>query len=626
MTPEKENEELIGIINDKSVDKDVLEVYKKFYKYMTPKERKAWITRRDECWNIIENNIWTEDEKTEIKDKDQVPVRVQKCNKGVQSHAAIVTDNKPQIKVHPISDNDLYLAELIKRAIDFIWEKNDGSGSVYDLVEERDIGGLGFIDVWVDKSIGVFGSIEFEESPPDDFYFDKNSRKPDFSDTDLIKAKLRTREYIRDHYDDISDDDMAFMTELKVQEEGTKSTGVTGADNYKLPDDDVDRQEKRDMKFVWEIEAWLLKTDKEDWIIQSDTEYRELTPEDKQQGESYEDACKRLDGIYWPRVLTKREQRIIVGKKLISSEVNPLGIDADGNPVMPKIAYRAQRTRSAYPISPTYYCLDVQKELCKRHMQGIASASESISPPIVEPENVKWIGKPGNPGSRCIVPKNVAFEPKRMISQNLDFNNFVVLEERDNNYILDQYDSHDVVRGKMPQGSPSGRVVLALQDMAGTMSKPSLRLLEAALVRLAKVVIAMALKYWPRMMWERLIDEEEMFSWTPDGMVNNDPREANFNSPENVEIKAKWQAALKKLDVLDGGQQVNLMDLDIKFTAGSSLPTNRMAKNEIAIDLFAKGLYDREAALEFSEDPNKDRIIKRMKSAEAMSARLAGKK
>ena len=58
------------------------------------------------------------------------------------------------------------------------------------------------------------------------------------------------------------------------------------------------------------------------------------------------------------------------------------------------------------------------------------------------------------------------------------------------------------------------------------------------------------------------------------------------------------------------------MDLDVTMTAGSSMPTNRMAKLEVAIEMVGAGIYDRQAALEYVDDPNKELIVARMAKAD----------
>ena len=80
--------------------------------------------------------------------------------------------------------------------------------------------------------------------------------------------------------------------------------------------------------------------------------------------------------------------------------------------------------------------------------------------------------------------------------------------------------------------------------------------------------------------------------------------------------------ALERVRTNDMSQQgLGLVDIDISVEAGSSLPTNRILKEALAIEKYEKGLYDRETALEYSDDPLKDKAVKRMKEVEAAQAK-----
>ena len=261
----------------------------------------------------------------------------------------------------------------------------------------------------------------------------------------------------------------------------------------------------------------MLKTVKEHWVIIKNPETGmeeprimefDGTPSDKEA----QQAAEELGGKYWPRKMEKRYQRIIVGKKLIEETVNPYGEDADGDPVLNIIPLPHQRTRSSYPMSPTNYARDINREKNKRRAQFIYAASQNINSPIIEPAGkTNWKGNPGTPGSRVEVDSSAAFIPTRLTSGSIDIHRFVQLEELADRDIDDQYDLHDVMRGKIPPGQDNmaGRTVLALQDLGGMMSKPFLRKLESALVRLGKINMSLILRHWPRQMWERLLEEDE---------------------------------------------------------------------------------------------------------------------
>jgi len=622
---------LEAVITGKDASK-ILEVYSYLKIYKEDTKRAEWLTRRDKCWGIIENDKeswWTGEELDEIRRQKQEPNVTNKCVKGVQGKAAIVTDQKPEIKFFPIGSSDLYIAELLKRGHDTVWTKNEGNDVTYDGVEETQVGGISFLKVRHDPSKGPFGRILFEEAPPEDFYWDRNARQKDLSDTHIIEAKLRSKPYIKEHYGDILDEeDLNFKIELKEETDAT-SSGITGADNYaegekdKLDSDSTAQSEPEN---IWEIDAWMLKTGDEDWVVRPGPDglpQAEPIELDKEKKKDLKAGDAIEDGVYWPRKLEKRIHRFIIGKKLIEEQENPHGMDADGNPVLPVIAIRAQRTRNSYPMSPTAYAKDPNRQLNKATLQFAHAIAHLANAPIVRPaQGTKWKGEPGTPGSELLVSQTSAFTPQRLQAGSIDANKFLEIRQMAEADINDMYDIHDVMRGKVPEGTdPSGRVVLALQDMGGMMSKPFLRVLEAALIRLAKVNIAMILKYWPRYMWERLLEEDEWRKWMPDeekAKLGEEMEEPDEEMQEK--IQRKWEDALEKIRPADASKPpgISLIDLDVKLTAGSSLPTNRIAKAQLAMEYVEAGIYDAEAALEYVDDPNKDKIAARMKKKEEM--------
>lgn len=627
---EMKDEETTKQVSGADLDPKVDEVYRLLIKYATDEKRDDWVTLRDKCWDAIENKILTDKDKKELKKFHQEPLEINQCVKGVQGSSAIVTDQKPEIKVYPVGSGDLYVAELLKRGHDLVWTRNEGNDVTYEIVEEVNVGGLSFFDVRFDRNLGILGRIVFEEADPEDIYFDSQSKKKDFSDTHIIKAKQRTKQYIKEHYPDISEKDMEYKIDIKDSSQiAPKSEGITGGDNYpELGKKKINPDDEKKPKIVWEIEAWLLKTEKEDWIVrqvegQKEPEIRsiELTSKEKK-GLNAGDKLK--DGIYWPRQMQKRVHRIIVGKKLIEEHENPHGVDRDGNPVIGIIGLKGQRTRSAYPMSKTAYAVDINRDMIKRRLQFNMLISQNANAPIIQGQGVNWDGPPGSPGSTATVSASNVLTPTRLQPGAIEAQLFIQAENKDVENINDEYDLHDVMRGKIPEGTdPSGRVVLALQDMGGMMSKPSLRALEACLIRLAKVDISLMLRHWPRFMWEKLIEPDEWRNWRPEDKPEAATEEEISPEMQDI-ITAKWNRALDLVSNPDLRKRISLLDLDIKLVAGSSMPTNRIARSMLAMEKVKAGIYDAEAALEYDDDPNKDKIIARMKEREkaAMEAEM----
>jgi hypothetical protein len=124
--------------------------------------------------------------------------------------------------------------------------------------------------------------------------------------------------------------------------------------------------------------------------------------------------------------------------------------------------------------------------------------------------------------------------------------------------------------------------------MAGMMSKPFTRNLEAALARLGKVNMALILKTWPRKMWERLIEQDEFTTWQPEEEKEpqqpmdpfeqmNGQQPPQGPSPEEQEkIANKWMEALDLIRPQDPTKEpgISLLDVDVRVAAGSTTPTN----------------------------------------------------
>jgi hypothetical protein len=137
-------------------------------------------------------------------------------------------------------------------------------------------------------------------------------------------------------------------------------------------------------------------------------------------------------------------------------------------------------------------------------------------------------------------------------------------------------------------------------------------------------------------MWRRLIDDKE---WNDETVV--DPKAGPGEVPQQNPMQAmmggmqeepmqqggitagqRWQEALEKIRPEDPTQEpgISLIDLDVKVLAGSSMPTNRIARQQVALEMKAQGVYDAEAVLDYTDDPAKDKILPRIREMEKAAA------
>jgi hypothetical protein len=380
-------------IDASDADPKVKEVYRLLKKYMDQPERKQWLKTRDDCWDAVyesgeKSTIWTEEERNAMEKKGMVPLTINDLYKGVQGSAAVVTDQKPGITFLPVGSGDLYVAELMKRAHDQVWNQNDGGTEIYEAVKEAKIGGMGLLISRHDPAKGIYGKVVFGNDTPDSLYYDmQEAKKADLSDTHILIARLVTKSYAKDTYEDVTDEDMIFGEQYKPDDRPTQDT-VTGADNYTIgigdnpPIGPADYPQER--KDVWEIEAHLLQRERELWLMipgqNGEFNRQVFTTEQKADAELMQ---KFYPGsVLWKRVVEKRLLRIIVGRKLVKQVldgvetdelVNPYGVDVDGDPVLPVVVLSHDRTRKGKPVAPTVFAKEACRERNKRrpgHLRG----------------------------------------------------------------------------------------------------------------------------------------------------------------------------------------------------------------------------------------------------------------
>lgn len=638
-------------IDNSDAVSEVKEVYRLLKRLMDQPERKKWLRKRRDNWDAVyesegDSTIWTDKQRKDMEDKGMIPLTINDLYKGVQGSSAVVTDQKPGLQFLPIGSGDLYVAELMKRAHDQVWAQNYGNSEVYETVKETKIGGMGALNSFHDPAKGIYGKLVFGNTDPEMIYYDfDKAKKPDLSDVDIIKAHLVTKTYAKETYEGVTDEDLQFSAAPKPDDGATTDT-ASGVDNYTRDQKDDTpagpTEYPEEQEDVWEIEAHLLKREKEYWLMIPDQRggyARQVFGKDRKSEADEALKVSPEGSVVWPRVVEKRALRIVVGKKLIKQTqdgkevdelINPYGIDADGDPIIPIVAFVHDKTRKGKPVGPTEFAKEACRERNKRRAQAIYVVSKNIDAPYyASGDTVKWMKDPVH-GDWLKVDRTAPFPPARLAPGSVaqEALNMEAIAKAD---VDEMYDMQDVMKGKFPKGDPAKGTVMALMDMAGMMSKPFVRNLEAALERLGKINMAIILRTWPRSMWERLIEPEEMQSWEPDKQRTAPNMAEMMNGPDpNQEmgkkqaIASKWQNALELIRPMDPSKEpgITLIDIDVRVAAGSTLPTNRMARMAEARENVKMGIYDARAALDYIDDPHKDEIAARMEQREAMAAQM----
>jgi hypothetical protein len=649
-------EQFLVYTDGNDVNPRVKEIYRALHRYASSDARQEWIKQADECRQAaLENKFFTAAEETEMKDMGAEPHVVNKLVTGVQGSSAIATANRPDIKVFPLRESDPYLAELAKNGLEHVWLKNYGNDVVYDTVEERNISGIGAMYARLDENKGPFGACVFEEDDASLWYWDEESKKRDRSDTHLIKAQLRSLAYIKAHYPELKDDEIVAIQDNFERNPVAMDDTATGEDNYRREEKHHEPHKDGKKRMVWEIEAYMLRVEREQWavVVVGGNPFVIRFKDAKTPKDALEEIARiERDGLngqpvdsiqHWPRKLNNRYLSILVGVKIIpqpSEEpedegkevdevLNPLGLDSDGDPILPVVFYYGQRTSKAYYHAPTFYALGPNRSLCKRETQYTHAVSKNLSAPVVREETgTRWKDpkRPDRPGNELLISKSNR-EPSRLNPGLIDLSALTARIVEDKSNIDEAFGLPEVMQGKVPKGLErmSGRLGLALQDTAVTMHNPSIRSLESALEYLGKLLLAIILRAWPRSKWEALVTEDRINEFRPpEDEINTEADEnkgPDLIAQEKIIRQQKWAAALDKITT----QGMTIVDFNIAITAGSSLPTNRLLKEEAALEKYNSGLYDRRAALEYSGDPHAKEIAARIDKREMEMAQAGAK-
>jgi len=157
---------------------------------------------------------------------------------------------------------------------------------------------------------------------------------------------------------------------------------------------------------------------------------------------------------------------------------------------------------------------------------------------------------------------------------------YILQDAQDSEMLIEKIAGwHEVMQGIMPKGSPSGVAIGQLKESLGPRLRKATRHFDWFLTDLAR----------------KLIDLLE------------------YEDPTTIfdvlDIDDQGNKVSKQISVDDFLKSVSKEN--IRVVSGSTLPTSRMEKANLAIQYMQYGIYDQQAALTYLDDPLKDEIIQR---------------
>jgi len=155
----------------------------------------------------------------------------------------------------------------------------------------------------------------------------------------------------------------------------------------------------------------------------------------------------------------------------------------------------------------------------------------------------------------------------------------------------------DVTQGRRPVGIEAASAISELQEAAQTRIRFKVRLMEASLRQLGKLMMSLVQQFYTE---ERTIRTQGATSGQPE-----------FVTVNQEQIDPMTQAVTKINDVTVG-------EYDIEIGVGSTLPVNKTRRADQMIELYQLGVVDKRAVLENVGLPPEDyeKILARVEQAE----------
>lgn len=260
----------------------------------------------------------------------------------------------------------------------------------------------------------------------------------------------------------------------------------------------------------------------------------------------------------------------------------------------PVVPFQNRWNRNPYPESDVTFARPLQMELNKIHMQILAHAATSTGPLVLVSKGQESMTSIREQASRVgmkIVEVDMELgSPVIVQTQQLSTEFFALADSvRERLYEL---------LGIWPfmQGNPSGlpanqpfRTTLVMQENAQVRLSGRLRDLQGGLRVLGHVVLEMIQTVYTKEKPLRLLQ--------PNGIVEE--------TIVNQLIYDDWTGVVSQINDVTAGRY------DVQIKAGSTLPTNREAKEERNLQLFAMGLIDDVEALKHLEGIDVEGVLER---------------
>lgn len=564
-----------------------------FWEYKTNSARINWISQIEKDDGFIFGDQWDEKERNDLKKRGAPDIVYNVLGRVANWLVSMLTANKINSRAAPVTQSDAMLTEALNTYDALVWNKSSGDIAFDQVIEDCVFRSCGYLLHYYDPSQNDYrGDVRYMRVDPREVYVDPASREWDYGDAECIiiaklipvkRAKLlypdleKKIDKIAGEYqestsliltlsqDTVGDDAIEKWTPEQIYVGGTGDTKVGGRIN----------------------QIWLLnRYTKERFPV-----WQFINPLSGELVETLEDPKKIFDdeGVLSPEIVKIYKWRVrrvesLQDDILLEDEILPL-LEAD-YPIKP---FSFSWLGNPFPMSMITSQEGKQRFLNKCLSITVTNAQIASNPKLlaqsgslvgpVGPMSIdEWRNNWSAPGSLNFYQGGEGLSaPKEVYPQSLNQAFFTLCKD-----IIFEIEQEvgifSIMAGDPSQAPSTYRATLSIQENGATRHKRLTRRIEAAMERLKRVSFQQTLAYVTVMDAARVVVDEQ-------------GKEIEF-TPEAWSL-ANWSQ-------------------NVATTAGSSLPTNRIAQLQLHMELLDRAVVRPKDVRKYLDIPNVQKIDEEM--------------
>ena len=560
--------------------------------------RSDWDVQAREDIDFYLGNHFTDAEATELAERNQMGLPIDRLYAAIEQFKAIITSKPPKFSAVGREDSDSRLATVWKTILEYVWDNSDGDEVFKQVIHDFSVTGLGYFYGYIDPEADYGrGDVKFTYVDPFRVVIDPNSRNKWFDDASGMQlSTILTRNQLLDAYPMLNVPD----EEGDVLIDNIEGIGVTDEDypssknrqegSSFTPDivkdyDWGDKSEKyrliedfRKVKMPF-FRLMDLQSGQEKVLDNKGLEKLLANPKT---AEAFDRGLFDIVQVQQTRIqVTCVVGQVILYEKVLDTNIFPLV------PV-PNIW-----TNTPYPMSDVRKNKGFQRFLNKvmslitSHAQ--ASSGLKLLVPQGSVQDMEELERDwANPNAT--IEYDASFGEPHFPSPQPLAGSILQLPQMVEHYIDLNIGIFEMQQGNTDAAPRTSSGTMMMEDFGQRRSKSKLRDVEASLKRLGKLIFHLSKSHYGFQKTFRIVQP------------NNDITEYTVN-------KKLYDDKTKELMTIENDLSVG--NFDIRVIGNSTMPSNKWGEWNVYMEAYQVGLIDKVEALKKTEIFDKAGVLER---------------